>query len=149
MDAAGLAGGDPEVTTVIDGGNLIEDLKSGIDTLRAGLSDMQGLERDLNFMLNDVLNLQRDLGDKTALHAAYNRLVNLAPTLSGASSDDEILQALAAIHPRYSEIVFYRDYTRALELLSEYGLDSSATSQDITNAVAIGQPTEPLGLPLY
>ncbi|MCH2122869.1 MAG: hypothetical protein MK136_16725, partial [Pirellulaceae bacterium] len=132
------------VTTTRDGGNLIQDLKSGIDTLRASLSNMQALERDLNFMLNDVLGLGRDMGNKEDLQSAYNRLVTTSPLLSGNSTDAEIAFTLAEKLAAFPQLQLDRDISAAAARLAAVGLTGKATNSDIVLALVASEQTDDL-----
>ena len=71
--------------------SFIAGIRDAVDAVRATLrsgSNLQKFERDLNFELDSALDLNAPLGDRFAIAAAYDALIALSISLSGASSDD-------------------------------------------------------------
>jgi len=139
VDDTNVAGGSIVFQlTAQEGGNALDNIKTGIDDLRATLSDIQSLERDLNFMFSDAIGIDFGLGDQAEVEDAAAALAGLAFGLDGSSSDGDLAVALAeeALPELLAELQQFRDALFASETLAELGLDVTATDTDIAVAIA-------------
>ncbi len=112
------------------GVDFVESLTDMIDTIQETLSDMQSLERDINFGVAEIFNL--DLGVTEAeVESAYQLLTAVAFNLSGNSTDEEIALAMAGTLAEFHNLIRERDLVAGYDLLTGLGLDADATDGEI------------------
>lgn len=134
----GLTGGTNATVataTMVQGRNLIEGFRGALVALQTGLSNIQTLERDLNFELESALGIDFGLGDRATLEAAVSSLATVAFDLNGSSSDDEIAIAMAGSLPAFAPRLLDRDVVAAADRLDALGIATDATDAEILIAL--------------
>jgi len=108
-------------------------------THRENLSDINHVEIDVNRELDRLLKFGLNVGEKgEGVEAAYDALIAIGSSLGGNSDNGEIAIALAQRDGpgAFADLQRDREVLAAANRLSALGLDETATTQDIAEALA-------------
>ena len=124
-----------------DGGvDVITQIKRVLNSLRDDLDDVQKLEVNANFALDDELNLAVNLGSKDEVVAAIEFLRAISPSLHSDSTPGEMAVelVLAQANDTFKSRLDDLRVVAAADRLAQLGLDGQSEDEDIAKALAAG-----------
>ncbi len=119
--------------------DVVQNIINAIATVRAALSDINHVEIDVNREIDRVLKFGLNIGEKgTGVEAAYDALTAILNSLNGQSTDEDVAVALAQRDnaAAFEALLLDRDVVAAADRLAAIGLDETATTLDIAQALA-------------